>query len=429
MLKSVDILVGLSVVMLVVSMAVTVLTHLVTTTLNTRGGHLMRGLGDLLQHLDPALSGEISKEISKSILKDPLVSDLGSRLGTVIGRGEFVKMLLDVAAGNGSQQLKPDVVNALKTAMEKNGIADPQAAVEDIRSFALTLEKSNPELANDVRMNMAIMHEAGSQFVAKINGRFDQIIDRVAARFTSSTQLVTFALALTVAFAIQLDAIGLVNRLSTDTQLRQNLILAGNNIPQGQTPAGVSSQTSSGAGAVSPGGNQNAGADSSQKKSSAPALSAPPNNSVPKDTKPDSKDAAASATQPGSGNGVATQPPSPTTPAPIVPDRVVSDVDAILGSTGLISAPDWNNFTLRKVLGILLSAVLLSLGAPFWYETLKTGLHLRAAIADKDDAQRLVRQTTQTPPQDSSATPAGMVSGSGALDGEKGDLSAVGEMG
>lgn len=429
MLKSVDILVGISVVMLVVSMAVTVLTQLVTTTLNTRGGHLMRGLGDLLQHLDPALTGEISKEISKNILKDPLVSDVGTRLGTVIGRGEFVKMLLDLAAGNGSAQLKPDALNALKSAMQKNGIADPQAAVEDIRSFALTLEKSNPELANDVRTNMAIIHEAGSQFVAKINGRFDQIIDRVAARFTSSTQLVTIVLALTVAFAIQLDAIGLVNRLSTDAQLRQNLIQAGSNIPQGQTSAGVSSPSSSGAAAVKPGGDQNAGADSSQKKSSAPVLPAPPNNPVPKDAKPDSKDATASAPQPGSTNGGATQSPSPAATTPIVPKTVVSSVDAILGETGLISAPDWTKFSLQKLLGILLSAVLLSLGAPFWYETLKTGLRLRASMADKDDAQRLERQTTQTPQQDSSAAPAGMVSGSGALDGEKGDLGAMGEMG
>jgi len=52
MLKSVDILIGLSVVMLVASMAVTLLTQFVITTLNTRGSHLMRGLRDLLQQLD-----------------------------------------------------------------------------------------------------------------------------------------------------------------------------------------------------------------------------------------------------------------------------------------------------------------------------------------------------------------------------------------
>jgi hypothetical protein len=38
-LKSIDILIGVSVVMLVVSMLVTVLTHIFTTLSNTRGRH------------------------------------------------------------------------------------------------------------------------------------------------------------------------------------------------------------------------------------------------------------------------------------------------------------------------------------------------------------------------------------------------------
>jgi len=109
-----------------------------------------------------------------------------------------------------------------------------------------------------------------------------------------------------------------------------------------------------------------------------------------------------------------------------MPDRVVSDVDAILGSTGLISAPDWKSFNVQKVLGIILSALLLSLGAPFWYDTLKTGLRLRAAIADKDDAQRLERQTTQVSAQQPSTAKAGLTSAGGALAGERGDLSAIG---
>src|ERR1700680_2599870 len=374
MLKSVDILIGLSVVMLVVSMAVTVLTHLVTTLLNTRGGHLMRGLRDLLQHLDPALTGKISKEISKNILKDPLTSDVGKRLGTVIDRGEFIKMLLDLAAGNGSQQLKSDTLDALKSAIKRNGIADPKGAVEDIRSFALTLEKSNPELPNNGRLNALIMHEAASQFVAKINGRFDQIIDRVAGRFTSSTRVVTIVLALTVAFAIQLDAIGLINRLSTDTQLRQSLIQTAKNIDQRQPSAGVSSQSSSELAAAKSAEDQKGSAGSLQKKSAAPNLPTSPDNSAPKDTKLESKDSANSANQPGDKIRASTQPATDGATSTAIPDRVVSDVDAILGSTGLISAPDWKDFSMRKLLGILLSALLLSLGAPFWYETLKRGL-------------------------------------------------------
>lgn len=358
MLKSVDVLIGLSVVMLVVSMSVTLITHFVTTTLNTRGGHLRRGLSDLLQQLDPALTKRISKEISTAVLRHPLVSDVGRRLGTVVHQEEFTKLLMDLAAGNGPQKLEGAALDALKKALANNGVADPAAALENIRSFTLTLEKSNPELGNDVRVNTAIMHEAGSQFVAKIHGWFDQTIDRVSGRFTASTRVITVVVALLVAFAIQLDSLALVNRLSTDTQLRQSLVLA------------------AGQGA-------------------------------------NKKDAV-------------TQPSSDGSQNPPVPARVVSDVDAILGSTGLISAPDWNSFSARKALGIILSGILLSMGAPFWYNTLKTGLRLRAAIADKDDQQRLERQTTQDSTQPSSTTSAGITSDGGALAGERGDLTAIG---
>ena len=424
MLKSVDVLIGLSVVMLVVSMAVTLLTHFVTTTLNTRGGHLMRGLQDLLQQLNPGLTAKISKEISKTVLKHPLIRDIGSRLGTVIHREEFIKILMDLAAGNGPQKLEGAALPALKAAMAANGIADPSAALDNIRAFALELEKSNPELANNVRVNAAIIHESGSQFVAKIHGWFDQTIDRVSGRFTASTRAVTVVVALLVAFAIQLDSIALVNRLSTDTQLRQALVNAGKKIDQGTPSGGTPSQTSGGApGSKSPEDpKQNAAND--QKK-----LPAPNTTTAPAETavKPGQSVTADTHRPPASTEGSkASDSQNPGASNSAVPSQVVSDVDAILGSTGLISAPDWKALTPQKVLGILLSAFLLSLGAPFWYDMLKTGLRLRAAIADKDDAQRLERQTTQDFMQPAPAGKAGMASASGALAGERGALSATG---
>ncbi len=426
MLKSIDILIGLSVVMLVVSMAVTLLTQFVISTLNTRGSHLMRGLRDLLQQLDPALSRKISKEISKKVLRHPLISDVGKRLGTVVHREEFIKMLLDLAAENGPQRLETDALNALKKAMETNGIADPKAALENIRSFTLALEKSNPDLANNVRLNTAIIHEASSQFVAKLHGWFDQTIDRVADRFTASTHAVTIVVALMVAFGIQLDALALVNRLSTDTALRQSLVQAATKVDQGQASRGVPSESSNEAAGVKSGEDQKGAAGKAQKQPATPNPATPPNDSAAKEGKQTPEGSTKPQGETGNKKDVAAQSPSESGKNPSMPDRVVSDVDAILGSTGLISAPDWNSFNVQKVLGIILSALLLSLGAPFWYDTLKTGLRLRAAIADKDDAQRLERQTTQVSEQQPSTAKAGLTSAGGALAGERGDLSAIG---
>ena len=73
MLKSLDVLIGLVVVLLALSMAVTVVTQALTAIVNSRGRHLKRGLQDLLQQLDPALTATISEAIATKLLTHPLV--------------------------------------------------------------------------------------------------------------------------------------------------------------------------------------------------------------------------------------------------------------------------------------------------------------------------------------------------------------------
>jgi hypothetical protein len=95
-----------------------------------------------------------------------------------------------------------------------------------------------------------------------------------------------------------------------------------------------------------------------------------------------------------------------------------------LVSDNLIQIPggydDWRRqwaqtSAIRHLAGMLVAVALLSLGAPFWYSILKSLLQLRSTIADKDDAQRQVRQSQQTSPQ------LPLIG-----EGEKGDLAATG---
>src|SRR5713226_7190062 len=106
MLKTIDVLIGLSVVMLIVSMAVTVLTHFATSVLNSRGRNLLKGLAGLLQQIDPALPQAVATEIVTKVLKHPLIAQAGGRLGTVIHREELTHLLLELASGDGAQRLE-----------------------------------------------------------------------------------------------------------------------------------------------------------------------------------------------------------------------------------------------------------------------------------------------------------------------------------
>jgi hypothetical protein len=352
MLKTLDVLIGATTVLLLFSLAVTVITQALTSLGGRRGRYLRNGLAGLLQQLGvPA--GDVARHIADTILRHPLIADGGKRLGTVIHREEFTKLMLDLASGEGTHTLQIDAQTALRETLRKGGIEDPEQALKNVRAMALQLEASNPELSNHMRDGLAILHGASSDFVARVNSWFDQTIDRVSQRFTQATHWITMAVSVTVVLAVQLDIIAVADRLWIDDQFRSTIV--------SQATADFSSENAK---------------DSDSKLRPGPYY--------------DLLNRSALITLPMDRNW---------------PQRI----------------KDW-----RKAPGMLLSVLLLSLGAPFWYNTLKDLLKLRSSLAQKDDVQRAQRQTAA----DGSSAAATAAVDTGLqpswLSGERGDLTAVG---
>ncbi len=90
----------------------------------------------------------------------------------------------------------------------------------------------------------------------------------------------------------------------------------------------------------------------------------------------------------------------------------------------------WTNW--HRISGAMLSILLLSMGAPFWYSTLQNFIRLKSVLSGRDDEQRYSRQSlssedrgdtsNDTPP--STTADAGTPDAS-TLDGERRDLSPV----
>jgi hypothetical protein len=348
MLKTLDILIGATTVVLLFSMAVTVITQALNNLFHRRGRHLKAGLADLLQQLGIP-TRQCAEDIADHVVRHPMIADGKGNLGTVVKREEFVKLLLDFASGEGMSTLGDDSKKALLALIQRNGIADPLSALKNIRALELQLEASDPQLANNVRAAFAIVHGAGSDFVARINSWYDQTIDRVSQRFTNYTHLATVGIAAVVVLTVQLDIIAVMDRLSIDDQFR------------------------------------NAVVDVSSKQFAGNA-------------------------------GTAQNNPRP--------------YYDLLSQAGLVTLPTATGWIsqlkeTRKIPGMVLSILLLSLGAPFWYSVLKDLLQLRSTLAQKDDAQRSQRQVGQV---------SAAIGGSGTtanttpswLVGERGDLTAIG---
>src|SRR5947209_8672716 len=216
MLKLLDVIIGVVTVMLLYSMVVTVITQFIGSVLRSRGRNLRNGMASLLNQIDPSLNRKLANSIATAILKHPMIAGRFGAMGTVIHREELTILLMELAVDQTPNDLSAAEKAALKHLLTSNNIPDPKATLSNIRDFALQLEQVTPQLASDVRRNMAILQEAKSEFVGKIHGWFDQTIDRVSQRFTVTAHGITFAAALVVAFVVQLDVIALVNRLSVD---------------------------------------------------------------------------------------------------------------------------------------------------------------------------------------------------------------------
>ena len=205
------------------------------------------------------------------------------------------------------------------------------------------------------RQNLAILHAAESDLVAKVNNWFDQTMDRTSQRFTASTRAITFAGAFIVAFGLQVDTPSLVNRLAADDAMRAAFVNEARALAEDHNDAKAAEERRKAA----------------EKKAEVSKT-------------PDQKGA------------VATETAAPTQPAPTDPEEIARKYRVFLATNGIVKLPSstgwWEGFRNVNVFGMLLTALLLSLGAPFWYSALGRLLQLRSVLAAKDDAQRTERQ-------------------------------------
>lgn len=497
MLESLDVLIGLTVVMLIISMVVTLLNQAVLNLLASRADNLSDGLTDLLELLDAGMTRKEGKVIAENVLLHPVIggktgSWMPTRIpfvrtavqfykrGNVIHREEFVKLLLgfgaswkslndalknleaEVATGTKENiqkaldPLKSDLqkipelaakpfekfiknlesaadaatrqkafdslqkaisekkapFEKLLTALDQNGIQDPADTLKNVRQLALQYEKSHPELAGDFRQANALLQEAFSEFLAKINQNFDQVMDRVSVRYTATTRVVTFISAAVVAVALQLDAIHIINRLSIDDALRASFVETA--VRMGKDQAVADAQA------------KNSDAEQARKEAEAAETTAKLATSANAADAADKEKAALEAQSRADALAAAAK------EANSADVKRKKEYLALLAKEGLINLPNdlqtwWSNWDNVSLPGVVISILLLSLGAPFWYNTLGEFLRLRSLLAQKDDAEKNARQlpgasgtvSPQSPPPDNSTSP-------NPLQGERGDPNAVG---
>jgi hypothetical protein len=344
-LRYLDVLIGFALVMALTSSFVTVLTQIVNTRSKTRSAILEKGIAALLKRADPSLAAH-ADIIAEAVIEWQHASGYPKEKRDVIVREQLIRILLEIVSDPSVS--KSAIPAEAKDALATLFSADAGSLLEKIDSKACELEVQHPELARHVINTQAILEANPGKFVNALMTRFDAMSESLTAIFTANSHRVTFLLSVLVALALPLDTIDLLQRLSSDDKLRNALV------SEAIRDSSAHEQ-----------------ADRLQANQAPPATAS-------------------------------------NTNAQIVDPAMVQKAWGELNDPklNLVSRGGWSKilrfdqpskaYYAEFILGCFLSALLMTLGAPFWFEALKNLLKLRSSLAKTDDEARETRRTDQT---------------------------------
>jgi hypothetical protein len=338
-LQHFDTILAFALILAGVSLLITTLTQMVSALLALRGKNLLWGIKTLLTELDPNLK-EHAATIAEKVLQQPLISDSmmsGAnsepfkrwKLASAIRKEELIAilgLLAQEAPAVGAPPSKPEPwVAALRESLDD---VDSQAA-KRLLDIAPEIRKALPHDPAAVERILSQLTRSAEHLSGSLNQWFDSMMDRVSQRFVMHTRIWTVIFSVLLAFVMHLDAFKLLTQLSSDAELRTRLI---------------------------------ASTEALTKK--AEELQITSTNQLPV------TEAAVSQLT-----------------------NALSDFQDILHDKLKLQLvpdpyPEWSSYWtsgMRHFWGTLASAALLSLGAPFWFNVLKSMSSLRPILAKQEE--------------------------------------------
>ncbi len=357
MLQHLDTLIAFAVVMAILSLMITIVVQAVSALFGLRGINLRRTVTELVGAVCPQAAGQ-AQALATAALSHPLISDSNWpklerwRLATAVRPDELAGVIGLIAKDTGS---------------------------------------SYPE---ELRKAAAVVAEAvagASERAAAFRAWFDTAMDRASQRFAAQMRLWTVIFSVVLAFGIQLDTPRLLERLSLDAEVRARLV------------AGAEAVTEQASAILSPASSAipwvygEAVRELKQRAPEASGLPDPPSFS----TRQDAEIWLRAQLGARADSLIAEYREIVGKKLTAAVDRLkdqAASLHAELSRSRLALIPDpypglraflWSLCPVnRQFWGILISAGLLSLGAPFWFNALKSLATLRPLVAARQEAER-----------------------------------------
>jgi len=391
-LDRLDTVMAFAAVMLGVSLIITVLTQAIGTLLGHRGTYLKESLVDLLGHLDPLLEPHADAIVTRVLTHDGASDSLLRKwvpkftshngvvmwfldrwkLATAIRPEELVQLLRVCTQGNATTQPLIDRILA-----EVNPELVRQADLL-ARTFndAATIKASADQMLKQ-------LSDKANEAAGKLEALFNSTVDRVSQRFAMQMRIWTIVLALLIAVVAHLDAFKLYSQLASDPTQRSALVGAADALLKKAAdvlPAELSV----------PGIYKALMKQLQNQQPAVSALGEPPSFSSRGEAEAWLRNGLAGNNQAAdivkqynqlldeglrsAGQKLADQ---------------YKELNQTLSSAGFQLWPSPYPGWLKRgeIVGVLVTAALLSLGAPFWFNALKTLSNLRPILASKAESE------------------------------------------
>lgn len=367
----IDIAIGMIFIYLLLSLICSAANEIIERYSKKRAKDLEKGLKEMLR----------TDALVKSLYEHPLVYSLfakpykrgGKNLPSYIPARNFALALMDIAApgqGGSGSGATGATGSGLQTSTGSGLQTSPPKGLEDLRTTIL----ANDKLPKEIKQALLTFIDAGLDNPAKvrenIEGWFDSSMDRVSGWYKRRSQLIVLLLGLALAILLNVDSVALVRSLSTDKAMRDSLVAAAQEFAKSAaTPTPLPSASPKGQASPSP----------------SPAVAV--TTASPSPSPVSSPAAPAVATKSPS--------PSPTPPCDTPECRVKKNLAQInklglpLGWTREKGDPrslygvSWQGWAMR-ILGWLVTALALSLGAPFWFDLLNKFIVVRGTVKPKE---------------------------------------------
>jgi len=342
MLELLDIAIGFATVMLAVSLIIMALTQAISSVLALRGVKLRRGLEELIKQTAPSIAIKAT-DLSEQILKHPLVSDTAT---VIPGRWKWASVIK-------KEEILPVLDSLLKL------------PVNQPEGF-----KGVPQAERDALIAW-----------------FDSFMTRVSQWFVMNTRWVTIVLALVLSFSMHLDSVLVLKQLTEDTETRAKVVAMSSSLLE-QTPESVRGVETSYADTLK----DLVQSNTAKFKDGTTVASSPMVTTRSGAT----KWIGANAKSPADTNDlVKTYNESVDRKLSEAIDKSIDRAKTLEGnltSAGISLYPtghsyqDWFAVDSSHFWGMVASVLFLSLGAPFWFNLLKSMTSLKSVVATKDEA-------------------------------------------